>query len=385
MQDGFFENFSKLNNNSGIVEIIGNHSLEELFYIQSQNVDRVLRIKGYELMKAVLVRVSIPDFEKFHVDFIENHNFQNFTYEEYCTGFEAAFGFSLLERTREVYNERGFPQFYFRDISLKKVNTEGDMLFSIKVWNRGGRPGIITIFMESRGTEKFYALNAGDCKEIRILTTGREKNHAVRMDVGLSENFPSYFYLELDANAFSSSSVEGVYEADTLSFLPSPGEYVVDDEDSGFHILKNEKYISKYKIDKDWKKSYNRNSYGEAVRSYWVKESGSTNIDIEWETELQKSGRYELWIYSNKKYIRQLTDIVYGNKSKNENSIQRYRFVHADGEEEIELDLLDEDDGWVLLGEYYYEAGKTKLTLIGKGANEYQWLYADAVKWVEIK
>lgn len=40
--------------------------------------------------------------------------------------------------------------------------------------------------------------------------------------------------------------------------------------------------------------------------------------------------------------------------------------------------------GWVLLGEYYYEAGKTKLTLIGKGTNEYQWLYADAVKWVEI-
>ena len=46
---------------------------------------------------------------------------------------------------------------------------------------------------------------------------------------------------------------------------------------------------------------------------------------------------------------------------------------------------LRAEDGWVSLGRYRFPAGKAKVILSGKGVDQYQYLYADAVKWVKVR
>ena len=115
------------------------------------------------------------------------------------------------------------------------------------------------------------------------------------------------------------------------------------------------------------------------------KSSCAVQIDVEWETDLEKSGTYELFVYNNRECAEQMASVSDFLRRGKVFPVQRYRFVHADGEEEVEIYPLRESEGWVSLGDYYYEVGKVKITLIGKGVDEYQGLCADAVKWVRVQ
>ena len=127
-------------------------------------------------------------------------------------------------------------------------------------------------------------------------------------------------------------------------------------------------------------------SYGELSRSYLEKKSGQGDSDVEWEVDLPEAGEYELFVYNNKSRADDNNSrSFYSRGKKKRNPVQKYRFVYAGGVKEVDLDLLHEEDGWASLGTYRFPAGKAKVILSGKGVDQYQYLYADAVKWVKVK
>ena len=123
-------------------------------------------------------------------------------------------------------------------------------------------------------------------------------------------------------------------------------------------------------------------SYGELSRSYLEKKSGQGDSDVEWEVDLPEAGEYELFVYNNKSLGR---NSIISKGKKKKDPVQRYRFVYAGGSKVVEIAPLHAEDGWVSLGTYRFHAGKAKVTLSGKGADQYHFIYADAVKWVKVR
>lgn len=389
MQKGAYESMTSFDAGIILSDKVGNLSLQELMQMPGFDSEMMLCVVGNELIRRVLCSVSQDSLRRFNIAFLRRHAWCNFSYEEYCEEFEREFGFSLLEMTRHLYNRCGQPSFYFRDFCFQTVYQDGSetgRMFSVKVWNKGDQDGVLSL------SQRHYFFPAGACREIRFYLPDWRDNFAVNVFCGLARNKPSQQYWEFPVCGLINEVREGIFDTDTLVFAPEEGVYIVDDLDAGFHVLENNRWAAKLRrIKRDnsserWEKGIShKNGYGEPVKGGVAKHSSAIQVDVEWETELPEAGTYEVFVYNDKWQAEQLYKLSNIRRRGKVFPVQRYRFVHADGEEEIEIEPLQEDEGWVSLGDYYYEAGKTKITLIGKGVDEYQGLCADAVKWVRIQ
>lgn len=393
MQKGIYGRMDNFEPGIERLKELQGRNLYELIKIPGFAVELWLGMYGYELLKRVLCRVPHEDLKRFNSEFLRGHTWRNFSYEEYCEAFEVKFGFSLLELTRNIYDRRGLPSFYFRDVRLQKVYLGGEetgRMFSVKVWNRGNQDGVLTL-SGVKWYDYYYHFPAGACKEIRIyLPDSYDNTFSMNVLCGLAWNGPSQLHWEFPVRGSVGEDKEGFFDTDTLAFAPEEGVYIVDDQDEGFHILENNRWAGKLRktirnSSETWKFYSDASGYGEPISGSTEKYSCSVQIDVEWETELEESGTYEIFIYNDKWNIEQLFKNSNNRRRGKVYPVQCYCFIHADGEEEIEIYPMRESEGWVSLGDYYYEAGKAKITLVGKGVDEYQGLCADAVKWVRVQ
>lgn len=95
---------------------------------------------------------------------------------------------------------------------------------------------------------------------------------------------------------------------------------------------------------------------------------------------------YVLFIYIAEKAIKSAArslKFIGTTKVEKKEPTQTYYFKHADGEEKMTLEVLHLGNGWVSLGKYHFTAGHTSLILTDEGADQYQKIFADAVKWVK--
>ncbi|WP_294141317.1 hypothetical protein [uncultured Sanguibacteroides sp.] len=389
MQQGFYTNFNDGVNVYYIGKNLRDRNLAEVLGEPNdeKEVDKAIYARGYYFLKYILYRpVSPEEFERFNSNFIQSHAFQSFSYEKYCEEFENQFGIPLLELTRNLYNENGFPAFHFKDAQVDDVETVDGKLgyvFSIKVWNKGKRNGILSFKHVDDIEKREYFIPKGSCKEIKIYFEGDRDSYTIILYTNDSQNLPSYYtFNEFPEKGIIEKPVDGIFETDTLAFAPEPNVYIVDNEDPGCRIVEHRRSIEKLRKSHKtrWYWLDNENAYGEVSKTFFRK-AAKGNSEIEWEVNLPESGKYELFIYNplekSKNYLRK--------RKERETWIQKYRFVHDKGKEEVEVALLEAEHGWVSLGTYQFHAGKTKITLSGQGANRYQYMYADAVKWVKIK
>ncbi len=399
MQEGFDSDFVSWggSGNSMAARYLLNRSLEDALQTPDNEVGvkRVLFYKGCNFLKYILRTVSPGKLARFNTGFIQSHLFRGFSYEEYCEELEKRFGVSLLELTRELYRERGLPAYYFRDARVDDVEAPGGkkgFVFSIKAWNKGNCGGILSIRRRYVNEGRHYLVPAGACKEIKVYFEGPSDRWTILVETNGSRNDPSYRVFEPFAKKGSMKEpVDGFFDADTFAFAPEPGVYIVDNDDPGCRVVENSRTVQKlrrqtrYKNTR-WNWMSSNGAYGELSRSYLEKKSGKGDSDVEWEVDLPEAGAYELFVYNNKSRADDNNSIsFYSRGKKKRNPVQKYRFVYAGGVKEVDLDLLHAEDGWASLGTYRFLAGKAKVILSGKGVDQYQYLYADAVKWVKVK
>ncbi len=399
MQEGFDTDFVSWGGGgrSLAARYLLNRSLEDALQTPDNEVGvkRVLFFKGYNFLKYILCSVSREELERFNTGFIQSHLFRGFSYEEYCEELEKRFGVSLLELTRELYRERGLPAYYFRDARVDDVEAPGGkegFVFSIKAWNKGNCSGILSIRRRYVNEGRHYLVPAGACKEIKVYFEGPSDRWIIMVETNGSQNVPSHYDFEPFAKKGRiKEPVDGFFDADTFAFAPEPGVYIVDNDDPGCRVLEDSRAMQKlrrqtsYKNTR-WRWTTSQGAYGELSRSYLEKKSGKGDSDVEWEVDLPEAGAYELFVYNNKLLADRKNMVsFYSRGKKKRNPVQKYRFVHAGGVKEVDLDLLHAEDGWASLGRYRFPAGKARVTLRGKGVDRHQYLYADAVKWVKVK
>ncbi|WP_308572883.1 hypothetical protein [uncultured Sanguibacteroides sp.] len=398
MQEGFDTDFVNWGGGRSLAaRYLLNRSLEDALHAPDNEVGvkRVLLSKGYNFLKYILCSVSREELERFNTGFMQRHVFRGFSYEEYCGELEKEFGVSLLNLTRELYRERGLPAYYFRDARVDDVEAPGGkegFVFSIKAWNKGKCRGILSIRRRYVEEGRHYLVPAGACKEIKVYFEGPSDRWTIMVETNGSQNVPSHYAFEPFAKKGRiKEPVDGFFDADTLAFAPESGVYVVDNDDPGCRVVENSRTVQKLRRQTSYKNTRwswmsSNGAYGELSRSYLEKKSGKGDSDVEWEVDLPEAGAYELFVYNNKSRADDNNSrSFYSRGKKKRNPVQRYRFVHAGGVKEVDLDLLHAEDGWASLGRYRFPAGKARVTLRGKGVDRHQYLYADAVKWVRVE
>ena len=395
MQEGFETDFYNWGGDgrSKEAKYFLNRSIEDALLAGGDEIEMgdLLSFKGPNFLKQVLRVVPAEEFARFNTGFIQSHLFQSFSYEEYCGELEKQFGVSLLNLTRELYRERGLPAYYFRDARVDDVEIPGGkegFVFSMKAWNKGNCGGILSIRRRYVNEGRHYLFPAGACKEIKVYFEGPSDRWIIMVETNGSQNVPSHYDFEPFAKKGRiKEPVDGFFDADTLAFAPERGVYIVDNDDPGCRVVENSRTVQKLRRQTSYKNTRwswmsSNGSYGELSRSYLEKKSGQGDSDVEWEVDLPEAGEYELFVYNNKSLGRK-SIISKGKKKKD--PVQRYRFVYAGGSKVVEIAPLHAEDGWVSLGTYRFHAGKAKVTLSGKGADQYHFIYADAVKWVKVR
>lgn len=190
--------------------------------------------------------------------------------------------------------------------------------------------------------------------------------------------------------------------ADNRELRPSDfedGSFVVDDIDPGFEVeggspggflyrlfpfMEDEReYANIRRIHNDppavWSRLIHMGYFGKYRRTARCIRAGDGKAKAVWRMEIQEPGSYDVFtfVFDHKRKITQRDR----DKYRFDEVEHHYRIYHSDGSEDVVLKPDQCEDGWNLIGSYYFEKGEAVVELSDESPVLY--VIADAVKWVK--
>lgn len=134
-----------------------------------EEIEKILYIKGTQLQKYILTKISWEKWTSFMDDFLNRYRYQEVTYEQFALELQELYGLDILPYTRKLYKEEGVPSFVVKDMNLYGMIDDGDkLMYSFKIWNRGLVDGVVTVegshYDPERASNKVFMEN----HEIRV-------------------------------------------------------------------------------------------------------------------------------------------------------------------------------------------------------------------------
>ena len=382
-----------------VIQYLSSRSFKDA--INDTHLDEIVRqriflLKAIQILYHVNLKISTRAFYQFITDYKKRNAFQVLSFDLFLQELKERFDIDLASILPRWYNSAELPSFKIKDFKVLEFTGESSSKFQMqfKIYNNSRVDGIIATAFSS--PSHFYSIPAGTCWEI---IDSRNDISDTYLNLGLCSNIPSKFNYNLTSvSSRSQEKLEGIYPCDPKEFSPTPDEVIVDNEDDGFklyspsgkrwfHFFNKTKAKKEYIFETFTQYSYGRilpsqwttyishDFYGEATRGAVCKLAGKGDYQAEWTTEVTESGKYEIFIYESPAQIHL-------NKRELE---QHYTITTRDGEEQVVLKKVWNNDGWISLGEFYLNTGTNKITLSDKGSHPEQMIVADAVKWKYIK
>ena len=261
----------------------------------------------------------------------------------------------------------------------------------------GGRQG--AEFYDPRAQRK-VPFKAGETKN--LVSVWDEAPRALYVNTLISANLPSAVSLPInqisrERNRPIDEERDFILQNATYSI---PGEVIVDNEDSTLFRLSAPEVVgllpqwldqvddnsfrysgvSNWRPPLQWTLTTNDKYYGTHVRSAYVIKSGSGNQTATWQIPIPDDGQYELyyWVYKPDELRRGR-----GRRGRGQSAGDtEYHFkVRYDGDEEnAYINLQRADEGWSLLGTYFFSEDTVEVVLSNNA--KLRTVTADAVKIV---
>lgn len=380
----------------------------EIFY-------ELLKLKSNALRNYINTQMPPEEFNDFLKDFFQGNRFTDIPFETFNAEFTERYGIDLTDFLYDWYTEDHSPTIFIQEVDANQVVIEEQTKYQVKfkVNNpsdvdaiitaqiqqggdfRGGHGGSFTVSVTQQTPEN-YIIPAKEAREIKIIVDERPAN--ITINTNISHNLPTShtFNFAKIENTVTDTTV-GTFPIDPAIFKSNPNEIIVDNEDSGFrtiesnnrHRLKDifqKKDEEKYKNFKPWNMPSKWTAiaadycYGETINSAVYKKKGSGNNSVEWSAVLPKDGYYEVSVW-NPKMSGMGGMMMFGRRNRRAKADrnQTYTLLYEEGKEEITIDLEQEDNDWVSLGNYYLPKGTVTIQLTDKISGDY--VIADAVKF----
>lgn len=367
----------------------------------------MLKLKSNVMKNYIFSLVPEEEFNLFLKDFSLQHQFEEVPFEELNDAIAEEFEIDLSDFIHQWYTEDHSPTLYIQNVDANQVVVEDITRYQVKfkVNNPSDVDAIITAKTQSGGgggrrgggggnqdVPYNYVIPAGTAQEIKIIVDDRPANLAVNTNI--SHNLPNLYMFNFSKiTTTTSDTLSGIFPANPNDFKPNPNEIIVDNEDAGFRTVtansrtklkdlfkkeEEDKYRNFYPwwVPSKWTAVAGDFCYGETVSSAVCKRKGSGANYVEWSAEIPKDGYYEVSIWNPKQQV------FYGGgrrRGNREERNQTYTLLFGDEKENITLDLLQEDMGWISVGSFYIPKGTAKILLTDKVTGNY--VIADAVKF----
>ncbi|MFC1614134.1 hypothetical protein ACFL5K_02435 [Gemmatimonadota bacterium] len=395
-----------------LAEILENPGTEDDIY-------NIMRIKGAYLFNYIKSEVGEDQFENFLKDFLDSGKFIDKNAEDFVGELAGRFGVDFAPHFDSWLHGKQLPAFIFTGLEAYQIVDEDRTRYQVlfKVSNPEPVDGLVGVNFRSAGggrgdrfrgphgggmgsdaeDERVIMVKAGQSKEIGLLLD--EEPRAMRINTFVSQNLPTNLEMRFD----DMEPKEGAkpFEGERLLDQPltpeEPGEIIVDNEDPGFevHAFESESFLKKllklsnddndqyigvrfWKMPARWRMTPISDFYGQYRHSAHYIGAGDGENRVSWKTELPGSGEYDVYYY-----VTELSGMWRrGRRGRNQESpAQDFHFTinHDDGSEELKIDMDGAEQGWYLLGTFYFSSGATTVELTDQSKGRV--VYADAVKW----
>lgn len=381
--------------------------------LKSQVLYEILKLKCNDLKYFITAQVPAGEFEAFLKSFNEAHIFEEVTFTEFVRQFKERFGIDLLPFIHQWYTTDRPVEFVLNNVEVSSVVIDDFTKYQIrfKVYNRSEVGGVLSVKIEEGGGGQrggrpdrrevkindnlhHYIIPSRTAWEIKIIND--ERPGRVTINTNVSANLPgeySYNFSKVDREV--TDTLSGLFPLDTLLFTTGPGEIIVDNEDSGFRILETntrhklkdlfrQEEEDKYKnffpwrFPSKWTAVINSNCYGRPIHSAVYKAKGVGANRVQWLTTIPEDNYYEVFIWNPK-----FENWNWRRRNRGHEGHSQTYVVGYEGEEEnITVDLGQEENGWVSLGNFYFPAGEVTVTLSDNVSAGF--VMADAVKFTLI-
>ena len=416
------------------------HSITEIFADWDNAITSALISQiGSFVFLALKNKVGLDEFDDFLYYYLEDNAFREITFERFSRDFYNEFGVEI-EPYFETINSRGkIPSFIMSTPEYILTRDEiGEVyLVRFKLRNTGEVKGLVDVTFRMSGSfggggttgeQRLYELDPHITKDIQI--TLYEQPRMMTVNTLISGNIPSSFSTFLRSAVEVRSTDMEEYERESEFSMKMPGEFIVDNEDPGFHQVsvsyesKLKKYIDSRKVRSNevfyesldhfnppikWTPIAHTACYGEAIRSAFVVRKGTGSNIASWTTVLPSAGFYDVYVYIPMTAMLGNSDRGRGGGGgqissqgpssggqrsgggpgqgrggpsfADEGFVYNYTISSNEGRDEVAFTLRNLEEGWNKLGAFHFPADTAKIELSNQTNGNR--VFADAVKWVQ--
>lgn len=377
-------------------------------------IEKSVSLKSQYLFSYLGQVVGEVALKEFLYDWINTHQHQLTSYEEFRTAIKTNFNLDIDPIIQQVYFDKSQPAFEILNVEKYEV-LDGDrkryqVLIDIK--NSGENDGVIEVkFNTGDDSEnssrrrvneevieevpgQLSVIKKGQIKHMGFVLD--EKPKEITLNTIISRNIPSVINMSIGTLTKREGGI--LYEGENvIDEAPSSVQYelIVDNEDPGFSAFSpvQPTYLRAYldsrntsdkKYFGNWHRSYSKwlattgsDFYGSIIRSAHFTRSGSGDKLTTWTPEFKEEGFYDIYVYMKGKNQNEFR----GRDSDNRRFNYHYIINHGDGIDNIKYNISNAEPGWNYLGSYFFNQSGGSVSLTDEC--DLRTVYADAVKWVK--
>ncbi|HCT30709.1 MAG TPA: hypothetical protein DIW31_08210 [Bacteroidales bacterium] len=366
--------------------------------------DNIIKMKGDVLLSLLEKKAGKPQLDEILKNIFMKYKGKPIPFDEINNQIKEKTGQDFGYQLNNWLKSDKLPGFRIGEVDAYKV-TDGEhqrYLSRISIGNDGDIEGIVKIAIreESNNNDnnneerkidyKAYEIGVNQVKTLSILSDKQPSKVIVSTNAAM--NVPVKYEISiLKVEGDGSMKAQANEKTTPLVQWDEPGEIVVDNEDSCFHVVNVSKQgllikvANKFKrpgeeyqgymwwmVSGKWGKYVNYQFYGKYLHSAESIRSGGGNAKAIWNIPISNKGQYDIYTF-----------IPRDKAEEDEQHLGEYHYTihHDDGENKVTINCKD-IDGWVLLGTYYCSPGNTTVELNNQSNSRV--VIADAVKAVKL-
>lgn len=375
---------------------------------QRNLLDNILSLKADCLFAPAECKIGYREFRDSLRAVLKRNKFRNLRFEQLLDTLGAITGEDLRTPVEAWRYPTPLPVYIIGLPEVIRVSNRDKnvYIFKLRVTNDSDYDGIIHMEINFGGQHNSYdprtqrKISFAPHQTKQLVSVWDEAPRNINVNTLISANLPGQINLPINNIVRERNRTideEGDFIIDNLSY-DMTDEVIVDNEDSVLFVLSEPEVfgllprwldrvdnhsfrysgVSEWRPPLQWTLTTRDKYYGTYIRSAYVIKSGTGNQTATWKIPVPRAGQYDVYYYVYKS--DELRNENNGARNKRNDMKYHFKICYDRDEEEAYMDMMSSDEGWNLLGNYYFNEDTVRVVLTNE--TKLRTVTADAVKIV---